>query len=140
MTRVWGLSCNFSMTSNNELAYVFKQKILLSLFCLLLCFLIICRMIIFLFFLFFCKASIPQVKFEFVIYQQQKNDANERHLIWHFSSIIFFLIVIKWISLYFILLFSLMELFFGLSSFSCETLYGELHLFFHHHQLVLKDV
>lgn len=55
------------------------------------------------------------------------------HLIWHFSlsSVIFFLIVIKWISLCFSLTHTRPELlFFVVSSFSCETLYGELHLVF----------
>lgn len=55
----------------------------------------------------------------------------------YYFLFLFFLIVIKWISLYFSS-FSLSWNFFVMSSFSCETLYGELHLFFIIIMLVLK--
>lgn len=117
MTSVWGLSCNFSMTSNNEPSANTHKNSIVSFF--------------------FLFHYLPN---DFFL--QINPSSNERmystgichlsralrmmgHLTWHFS-IIFFLIIIKWI----LILFILMDFFFVMSSFSCETLYGELHLFF----------
>lgn len=139
MTSVWGLSCNFSMTSNNEpSAYVVpnKQKILLCpSFFQFFAFSLSAEW-------FFCKHQSLKlgshnehwIRQEFVIYQQQKTNVQWAPDLTFLSSIIFSFRSF-WSSSSgsyctsppFL---SLGTFFFVMSSFSCETLYGELHLFF----------